>query len=164
MAMVPEHGMEGLERRVLGPIEIFGQAVGNTGMATVVAFTPVLVASSAGNGSWVSTPVAVLAMLGVGYRAAIFGITLSVTALVGFESGASLGAEARDPFRAIPRVILATVGIAGVIYSLAIYIESLGFHHLGQPITSAATPVGGGELPHRARASASASSPSCWPA
>jgi amino acid transporter len=73
MAMVQEHGMDGLERRLLGPIEIFGQAVGNTGMATVVAFTPVLVWASAGNGSWVSMLVAVLAMLGVGYCAAIFG-------------------------------------------------------------------------------------------
>jgi amino acid transporter len=270
MAMVQEHNMDGLERRALGPVEIFGQAVGNTGMATVVALTPVLVASSAGNGSWVSMLVAVLAMLGVGYCAALFGrrvatsgslytytaqalgkgaaflvgwalliayfglaisipmlggeflgqvfgqgdavqvvlwlflaaaatafavygvristrtalllegisltllavvlvatllksgtivdstqlklegfglhplflgITLSVTALVGFESGASLGAEARDPYTAIPRVILLTVGVAGVIYILAIYIENLGFHHLGQDITAAAAPT-----------------------
>jgi amino acid transporter len=270
MAMVQEQDGVGLERRVLGPVEIFGQAVGNTGMATVVALTPVLVASSAGNGSWVSMLVAALAMLGVGYCAAIFGrrvatsgslytytaqalgkgaaylvgwalliayfglaisipplgaeflgqvfgqgdamqiilyvaltlaatgmafygvristrtallleaisltllgivliatlvksgtvadsaqlkltgfglhplflgITLSVTALVGFESGASLGAEARDPYRAIPRVILLTIAIAGVIYILAIYIENLGFHHLGQNIITAAEPT-----------------------
>jgi amino acid transporter len=268
--MAQQHGMEGLERRVLGPVEIFGQSIGNTGMATVVALTPVLVALSAGNGSWVSMLVAVLAMLGVGYCAAQFGrrvatsgslytytaqalgkgpaflvgwalliayfglaisipmlggeflgqvfgqqdavqvilwavlglaatgfavygvristrlalglealclsmlaivlvatlikagtifdsaqlklegfglhplflgITLSVTALVGFESGASLGAEARDPYTAIPRVILLTVGIAGVIYILAIYIENLGFHHLGQDITTSAAPT-----------------------
>jgi amino acid transporter len=52
-----------------------------------------------------------------------------------------LGAEARDPFRAIPRVIITTVAIANVIYILAIYISNLGFHHIGQPITSAATPT-----------------------
>jgi amino acid transporter len=269
-----QHNMEGLGRRVLGPVEIFGQAVGNTGMATVVAVTPALVAASAGNASWLSMLIAMLAILAVGYCCALFarrvatsgslytfiagvlgpgagflvgwalliayfglalsipslgglflgdvldgigldgqsdlaqyalylvltvaatamaffgvrlstrvaltlealcitllaviiiaalvtagtlvddpqiklsgfsvhdvflGITLSVTAFVGFESGASLGAEARDPYRAIPRVILFTAAIAGVIYILSIYTENLIFREMGQDITASAS-------------------------
>ncbi|WCB94847.1 Putrescine transporter PotE [Baekduia alba] len=260
----------GLDNQVLGPLEIFGQSVGNTGMATVVAIAPVLVAESAGNGSWLSMLIALVGVLGVGYCVALFGrrvatsgslytyaarslgrapafltgwalliayvglavampmigaqfvgevigegtavqivlwfvfaavatgmayfgarvstraallleafsiallgvvlvatvvkagtvidsaqlhlkgvsvhdlflgITLSVTAFVGFESGASLGAEARDPHRAIPRVILLTIGLAGVIYMLSFYVETLGYHHLNENIATADAPT-----------------------
>lgn len=270
VSFVQQGSADGLQRRVLGPAEIFGQALGNTGMATGVAVTPVLVASEAGNGSWLSMVVALVAILGVGYCAALFGrrvatsgslytytaralgkgaaflvgwalliaylgiaidvaplgaeflgqvfgqgtgtqialwvvlalgatgiafygvrvstrtaliteaitlsllaivliatlaksgtvidtkqlslsgsglhplflgLTLSVTAFTGFESGASLGAEARDPYRAIPKVILFTIATAGVIYIFSIYVEILGFHHIGENIVNSAEPT-----------------------
>lgn len=270
MAYLQEPYEPGLERGALGPIEIFGQTVGNTGMATVVALTPALVAASAGNGSWLSMLVAAIGVLGIGYCVAVFarrvassgslytyaaqslgkgwayvvgwalliayaglaisipplgaeflgevfgqsgatqivlyllltvaatamafrgvristrtalaleavsltllgivliatvakagtvvdsaqltlrglsahklflGITLSVTGLVGFESAAALGSEARHPYKAIPRVTLMTIGIAAVVYIVAIYVESLGYHHLRADISVAAAPT-----------------------
>ncbi|MQY02694.1 APC family permease [Actinomadura macrotermitis] len=55
------------------------------------------------------------------------GTVLAVAAFVGFESSASLGAEARDPYRAIPRAVLATVLGAGVLYVASTYVQVIGF-------------------------------------
>jgi amino acid transporter len=273
---VNDTGMEGLQRRTLSPLEIFGQAIGNTGMATVVAFTPAFVAATAGDAAWMSVLIATIAILATGYCVSLFarryassgslytfvaqvlgpgpaflvgwaliiaygglavavpplgaiylgdllsaidvngmtdgwqigfyallavvvtlfayqgvrlstrtalilegttltilgiilvsvliasddvfdsaqlelrgssmhdiflGITLAVTAFVGFESGASLGAEARNPRRAIPRVIMLTAGFAGVLYLFATYVSILGFHSIGTPITESVSPI-----------------------
>jgi amino acid transporter len=273
---VDDAGMQGLQRRTLSPLEIFGQAIGNTGMATVVAFTPAFVAATAGDAAWLSVLIATIAILATGYCVSLFarryassgslytfvaqvlgpaagflvgwalilaygglavavpglgavylgelltaigvngatdawqivffgllavvvtlfayqgvrlstrtslileattltilgiilvavlinsddlfdsaqlelhgsslhdvflGITLAVTAFVGFESGASLGAEARNPRRAIPRVIMLTAAFAGVIYLFATYTSILGFHSMGAPITESESPI-----------------------
>ena len=44
-----------------------------------------------------------------------FGIVLAVLGFVGFESSASLGAEARDPHRAIPRAVLGSAVLVGIL-------------------------------------------------
>src|SRR4051794_31832449 len=64
--------MEGLRRRTLSPLEIFGQAIGNTGMATVVAFTPAFVAATAGDAAWASVLIATIAILATGYCVSLF--------------------------------------------------------------------------------------------
>jgi amino acid transporter len=276
MAATQERGMEGLEHRALSPLEIFGQAIGNTGMATVVAFTPAFVFATAGNAAWLSVLIATVAILATGYCVSLFarryassgslytfvaqalgpgpaflvgwaliiayaglavavpalgaiylgdllsaidinatgegwqifffallavvvtafafrgvrlstrtalileattlvilgvilvatlltvpdvfdstqlaldgsslhdiflGITLAVTAFVGFESGASLGAEARDPHTAIPRVVMLTALCAGAIYIFATYTSIAGFAGIGTPIIESASPI-----------------------
>ncbi len=62
-----------------------------------------------------------------------FGMVLAVLGFVGFESAASLGAEAKDPHRAIPRAVLASGLIVGVMYVVATYasIAGLGVEGLG---------------------------------
>ena len=55
------------------------------------------------------------------------GTVLAVGAFVGFESSASLGLEARAPYRAIPRAVLFTVLAAGVLYIIGAYGQVLGF-------------------------------------
>jgi amino acid transporter len=55
------------------------------------------------------------------------GTVFAVGAFVGFESSSSLGIEARNPHRAIPRAVLFTVLAAGVLYIVAAYGEVLGF-------------------------------------
>jgi amino acid transporter len=276
MASVQVRGVDGLERRALSPLEIFGQAIGNTGMATVVAFTPAFVFATAGNAAWLSVLIATIAVLATGYCVSVFarryassgslytfvaqalgpgpaflvgwaliiayaglavavpglgaifladllsavnidatsdawqiafflllavvvtlfafrgvrlstrtalileattlailgvilaatlltvpdvfdsrqlklegaslhdvflGITLAVTAFVGFESGASLGAEARNPHKAIPRVVMLTAACAGVIYIVATYTSIAGFGGIGTSISESASPI-----------------------
>jgi amino acid transporter len=55
------------------------------------------------------------------------GTVLAVGAFVGFESSASLGIEAKNPHRAIPRAILITALVAGVLYIVSAYAQVLGF-------------------------------------
>lgn len=62
-----------------------------------------------------------------------FGIVLATLGFVGFESAAALGAEAKDPRTAIPRAVLSSAAIVGVLYVLAAYatIKGLGAEALG---------------------------------
>jgi amino acid transporter len=56
---------------------------------------------------------------------------LAVLGFVGFESAAALGAEARDPHRAIPRAVLTSAVIVGVLYVFAAYASVLGLGTAG---------------------------------
>ncbi|MGY1631636.1 APC family permease [Geodermatophilus sp. SYSU D01186] len=56
-----------------------------------------------------------------------FGIVLAVLGFVGFESAASLGAEARDPHRTIPRAVIGSAILVGILYVFATYASVLGF-------------------------------------
>ena len=78
-----------------------------------------------------------------------FGIVLAVLGFVGFESAASLGAEAKNPHRAIPRAVLGSGLMVGLMYMLATYasIVGLGVDGLGSsaaPMSALAESVGMG--------------------
>jgi amino acid transporter len=64
---------------------------------------------------------------GVTFDGVTFGIVLAVLGFVGFESSASLGAEARNPHRAIPRAVLGSAVLVGLLYIFAAYTSVLGF-------------------------------------
>jgi amino acid transporter len=69
-----------------------------------------------------------------------FGIVLATLGFVGFESAASLGAEARQPHRAIPRAVLGSAVLVGVLYVFSTYASVIGF---GGPeaLGSSAAPI-----------------------
>jgi amino acid transporter len=75
---------------------------------------------------------------GVSFNTVMLGAVLAVAIFVGFESAGSLGAESRDPFRAIPRAIVGTVLGAGVLYLISTYVQVLGFNAASGLATSAA--------------------------
>ncbi len=58
-------------------------------------------------------------------------LVLSIFSFVGFESATTLGAEARDPLRTIPRAVLQCALLAGIFFMLCSYSEVLGFR--GEP-------------------------------
>ncbi len=64
---------------------------------------------------------------GLTFDGVTFGIVLAVLGFVGFESSASLGAEARDPHRTIPRAVIGSAVLVGVLYVFATYASVLGF-------------------------------------
>ena len=54
------------------------------------------------------------------------GMLMGLTTLVGFDSAANLAEEARDPFRSVPRAIVASVvaaGVAGFLFLLALTVS-----------------------------------------
>lgn len=85
---------------------------------------------------------------GATFDGVTFGIVLAVLGFVGFESAASLGAEARNPHRAIPRAVLGCAILVGLLYIFTAYASILGFgsaEGLSQslaPVSDLATNVG----------------------
>ncbi|HLH67702.1 MAG TPA: APC family permease [Candidatus Dormibacteraeota bacterium] len=67
---VGEHALEG---GILSMTEVLAQSVANMAPSAAMALLPLLVFSSAGNGTWVSFVIAIVLMLCVGYCAAQFG-------------------------------------------------------------------------------------------
>jgi amino acid transporter len=74
------------------------------------------------------------------FNGVTFGIVLATLGFVGFESAASLGAEARNPHRAIPRAVIGSAVLVGVLYVFATYASVLGF---GDPlaVNQSAAPI-----------------------
>ncbi|MBD2453112.1 APC family permease [Nostoc sp. FACHB-87] len=70
------------------------------------------------------------------------GLVLVMFAFSGFESATSLGDEAKNPLRTIPKSVMGSVILAGLFYVCTTYIEVLGFSHAGVSITNTEEPLG----------------------
>jgi amino acid transporter len=69
------------------------------------------------------------------------GLVLSIFALVGFESATSLGSEAKDPLRNIPRAVKWSGILAGLFFVLCAYTEVLGFRGSGETLDKSVAPM-----------------------
>ena len=63
-------------------------------------------------------------MTGSGLR---LGLVLALFSFVGFESATTLGAEARDPLKTIPRAVIQSSLLGGAFFTVCAYTEVLGF-------------------------------------
>ncbi len=68
-------------------------------------------------------------------------LVLSIFSFVGFESATTLGVEARDPLRTIPRAVLQCALFVGCFFMLCAYSEVLGFHGEANSLSNAASPL-----------------------
>ena len=55
------------------------------------------------------------------------GVLPALAAFIGFEVATALGAEARRPFRSVPRAVTATAATSGVLYLFAAQTQVVGF-------------------------------------
>src|SRR3954451_15183928 len=78
---------------------------------------------------------------GVSLHGIVLGMVLALTGYVGFESAASLGQEADNPRRAVPRAIRINVLTCGTYFIIGSYIYILGFDKMGTDITASAAPL-----------------------
>lgn len=62
-----------------------------------------------------------------GFSGVIYGLVFAIFAFVGFESATTLGEEAHDADRTIPRAVLITTLAIGLFYTLLIYTGVIGF-------------------------------------
>jgi len=69
------------------------------------------------------------------------GLVLAIFGFVGFESAASLGAEAIDPLKTIPRAITSTALISGVFFMIAAYAECIGFSGYQSQLAASGAPL-----------------------
>jgi amino acid transporter len=75
---------------------------------------------------------------GSGFR---LGLVLALFSFVGFESATTLGAEARDPLKTIPRAVIQSAIIGGVFFMVCAYTEVLSFHAAGQELGTSVAPM-----------------------
>lgn len=94
-------------------------------IVSVTAVLVVLVVVLARNG--IASGPSQLTFEGASFDGVTFGIVIAVLGFVGFESAASLGAEARNPHRTIPRAVVGSALIVGGLYVFATYTSVLGF-------------------------------------
>ena len=69
------------------------------------------------------------------------GLVLALFSFVGFESATTLGAEARDPLKTIPRAVIQSAIIGGAFFILCAYTEVLGFRAVGQDLGASDAPM-----------------------
>ena len=77
-------------------------------------------------------------MTGGGLRS---GLVLALFSFVGFESATTLGSEARNPLKTIPRAVIQSAILAGAFFTICAYAEVLGFHTVGQDLGSSQAPM-----------------------
>src|SRR6202790_1016870 len=77
-------------------------------------------------------------MTGSGLR---LGLVLALFSFVGFESATTLGSEARDPLKTIPRAVIQSALLSGAIFTLCAYSEVLGFRVAGQDLGTSPAPM-----------------------
>jgi len=77
-------------------------------------------------------------MKGSGLR---LGLVLALFSFVGFESATTLGSEARNPLKTIPRAVIQSALLAGVIFIVCAYTEVLGLRIAGQDLGTSTAPM-----------------------
>lgn len=69
------------------------------------------------------------------------GVILAIFSFVGFESATTLGTEAREPLRTIPRAVVQSALLAGTFFLLCVYGEVVGYSALGQDLGESTAPM-----------------------
>lgn len=87
---------------------------------------------------WDSDQIHLTRMTGSGLR---LGLVLALFSFVGFESATTLGAEARNPLKSIPRAVIQSSLLAGAFFTVCAYAEVLGFHAVGQDLGASQAPM-----------------------
>ena len=77
-------------------------------------------------------------MTGSGLR---LGLVLALFSFCGFESATTLGAEARDPLKTIPRAVIQSALLCGAIFTVCAYTEDLGLRLAGQDLGTSTAPM-----------------------
>ena len=82
-----------------------------------------------------------LHLTGVRFSALGPALVLSMFSFVGFESATTLGAEARNPLRTIPRAVLLCAILSGSFFIWCSYSEVLGFHGVPTNLADTSSPL-----------------------
>jgi amino acid transporter len=69
------------------------------------------------------------------------GVVLALFSFVGFESATTLGAEASNPLRTIPRAVIQSAIFTGLFFVLCAYLETLGMHTAHQNLGESTAPM-----------------------
>jgi amino acid transporter len=68
------------------------------------------------------------------------GLVLAMFSFVGFESATTLGSEAHNPLKTIPRAVILSAVLVGAMFTVCAYAEVLGFRVVGQDLGQSPAP------------------------
>ena len=77
-------------------------------------------------------------MTGSGLRP---GLVMALFSFVGFESATTMGSEARDPLRTIPRAVIQSAVLTGAFFTVCAYAEVMSFRGTGQDLGASQAPM-----------------------
>jgi amino acid transporter len=106
---------------------------------SIIAITVTLVIIYFKSGNVFDT--AQFTLTGSTFGGIVFAIVIAILGFVGFESAASLGAESKDPFRAIPRAVMGSAILAGFLYIFATYSQVAQFKGGAAALAKSASPM-----------------------
>ncbi|MGO9487439.1 MAG: APC family permease [Solirubrobacteraceae bacterium] len=89
----------------------------------------------------VSVDTAQVKLHGVTLKGMDFAIVICIFSLVGFESATTLGSEAKNPLRNVPRAVIWSLLITGAFMVFMSYVEVFATHHMGVSLGSLTTPL-----------------------
>jgi amino acid transporter len=101
------------------------------GLAAVVIFHP----------GTSSLDTAQLTLKGVTLKGVDFAVVVCIFSLVGFESATTLGGEARNPTRNVPRAVIVSLIVTGLFMVFMSYVEVLATKHYGSPLSALTAPL-----------------------
>lgn len=78
---------------------------------------------------------------GISFRGLGPALVLSIFSFAGFESATTLGGEAREPLKTIPRAVLQCALLAGVFFMLCAYSEVVGFRGAATALSESTSPL-----------------------
>jgi amino acid transporter len=90
------------------------------------------------NGAHIDAPQ--LALTHVTASGIRLGVVLSIFSFVGFESATTLGHEARNPLRTIPRALIQSAVLSGAFFLVGSYVETYSFRQINQNLATADAP------------------------
>jgi amino acid transporter len=107
-------------------------------VSVMLILTVVVLVLARHGAHWDGAQLRLRGMTGSGLR---LGLVLSLFSFVGFESATTLGAEARNPLKTIPRAVIQSALLAGVVFTVCAYAEVLGFRAAGQDLGTSPAPA-----------------------
>lgn len=114
--------LSGRQARLLAKILL---AIEGVGIAAMLVLTAVIL----GRGGARSTgmDLTVFSFSGVSVGAVLAGVVAAFLSWAGFEACASMGEETADPQRNIPRALIGTLMLTGVLFVAVMFAETVGF-------------------------------------
>jgi amino acid transporter len=70
-----------------------------------------------------------------------FSVVVCIFSLVGFEAASTMGGEARNPLRNVPRAVIWSLVITGLFMVVMCYVEVLGASHAGLNLATLGAPL-----------------------
>ena len=81
-----------------------------------------------------------LSLKGVSFENIRLGLVLAIFSFTGFESAATLGDEAKNPLKTIPRTLTRSAILIGAFFIFSSYAETLGFYGNAQTLGQSTAP------------------------